>query len=241
MDYKEEQSQEIEILESIYPDELIKISDVEFKINIKLDVESDNTHFVALHVIYPETYPEVAPDLDVEHGENLTLNDEDELSEEEESSDDEEDEEEENRKLVVIADTIFFNDEDLQKLRNELIEEAEDNIGMPSVFALLSSLKDRAELYFQDLVDKAQKKYDLELLAKEMEEQKKFIGTKVTPESFALWRQKFRTEFGVEEKYRKRFVDIHQGKMTGKEIFEKGLAKDLDEDELAHETEALKI
>ncbi|ODV98018.1 hypothetical protein PACTADRAFT_37847 [Pachysolen tannophilus NRRL Y-2460] len=202
MDPAEEQKQELEILESIYPDELKKINDKEFTIRILLDTESEKKHSVLLHVKYPDNYPEVMPDLDVLVGGNA----------------------------INLSETIFFDDDDTQLLLNKVIEEAAQNVGMPSIFALTSSLKDEAEILFQDKLNKAQKEYDEMIYKKELEAQKKFIGTKVTPESFKAWREKFRKEMKIDEKLANRFNEIHQGKMTGKEIFEKGLAKGVDED-----------
>lgn len=231
MDYKEEQAQEIEILQSIYPDELEVESDTSFVINILLDTASDRKHVITLGVEYPETYPEVAPELEVYKGE---YQGNDDYEEEEESDSDNEDE-----KLVIIAETIDFDKEDFTQLRNTLIEEAEEQLGIPSIFALASTLKDQAEQLFERKLTKAQNEYDEALLAKEREEQKKFYGTKTTVESFSEWRLKFRKELKIDERIAERKRQIHKGKLTGKEIFEQGLAGD--EDELAAGVEELSV
>lgn len=220
MDYKEEQLQEIEILQSIYPDELETTSETQYTITLLLDTPSERKHRVILHVKYPETYPEVAPDLELENAEV----EEPENEYEDDGEDDEEDDDE--PKLVLISEQIELDDDDLDKIKNALIEEAEDQIGIPSVFALASSLKDQAEQAFENKLNKKQKEYDDALLAKEREEQKKFTGTKVTTESFNQWRDKFRTEMGIKDRIEKRRQMLHRGKLSGKEIFEKGLAGD---------------
>lgn len=218
MDYKEEQQQEIEILQSIYPDELEVVSENEYTITLLLDTVSERKHRVILHVKYPETYPEVVPDLELEN---------DEIEEVEDDYEDEEEEEDNDEpKLVLISEQVELDQDDLDEIKSNLMQEAEDQIGIPSVFALASSLKDQAEQVFENKVNAKQKQYDDALLAREREEQKKFSGTKVTVESFNSWRLKFRAEMGINDRIEKRRQMLHRGKLSGKEIFEKGLAGD---------------
>lgn len=217
MDPQEEQQQEIEVLQSIYPDELDLISPTHFTIKLALDTPSDRKHSLLLDVRYPPAYPEEVPNLDlIASAEEL----------EELDSDDEDD----SQKLLHLAELIEFEKADLSILHDKLDEEAEMNIGIPSVFALAALLKDEAEMLFVHKLDVAQKKYDKNLLAQEAEEQKKFRGTKVTKESFAQWRESFRKEMNFELEDKRRFEAMHNGKMTGREIFEKGLAGEIDED-----------
>ncbi|KAG7192684.1 uncharacterized protein KQ657_001465 [Scheffersomyces spartinae] len=229
MDPHEEQQQELEVLESIYPDELTIISESKFQIHINLDTNSERKHALVLEVKFPETYPEVVPELDIEVG-NSTAEDEDDDGYSEDGDDDDGDD-----KLVIISETIEFEKADLNLLKSKLNEEAELQVGIPMIFALATTLKDEAEQLFQDKVDTAQKAYDDEMLEREREEQKKFNGTKVTPESFAEWRTNFRAEMKLEEKDKQRFNDMHQGKLTGREIFEKGLAGGEDDDDNVNE------
>ncbi|CAH2350250.1 protein Gir2p [[Candida] railenensis] len=234
MDPLEEQSQEIEVLQSIYPDELNLISPTHFTITITLDTTSDRKHYLLLDVKYPESYPEVVPQLDVEVADGplpAGYDEDDEDTDEEDDYDYEDNDGDDGEpKVIHLAETIEFERNDVKALLSKLNEEAEMNLGMPSVFALVSQLKDEAEAYFQNKVDAAQRKYDKELLAQEMEEQKKFNGTKVTKESFLEWRAKFREEMKFAEKDKERFDAMHHGKMSGKEIFEKGLAGDEDDE-----------
>lgn len=218
MDPLDEQQQEIEVLQSIYPDELELLSPSHFTISIALDAPSDRKHWALLEVRYPPNYPEEVPQLDV-----LTLVEEDDDSELELDLDGEE-------KFVSLSEQIEFDKQDISTLVSKLNEEAELNLGMPSIFALAALLKDEAELLFQSKLDAAQAKYDRELLAREAEEQKKFHGTKVTKELYAEWRQQFRSEMEIEKKDAQRFAKMHNGKMTGREIFEKGLAVEADDD-----------
>lgn len=220
MDPLEEQQQEIEVLQSIYPDELDSISPTHYTILIALDAPSDRKHLALLDVRYPPNYPDEVPTLDI-----LTHIEEEPVEEDLDSED-------ESEKFVNLSEQIDFEKDDIAVLLTKLKEEAEMNIGMPSIFALAALLKDEAELLFQAKLDEAQAHYDKQLLAREAEEQKKFHGTKVTKESFAEWRNNFRKEMQVEKKDAERFEHMHNGKMTGREIFEKGLAEESD-DELA--------
>lgn len=219
MDPHEEQAQEIEVLQSIYPDELTVISEKHFTIRIALETASDRKHALLLSVRYPDQYPEVVPQLDLHVAEE-------EVEDVEEDSDEDDDDE----KFVSLSEVIELERSDLAVLVGKLNEEAELNLGLPSVFGLAALLRDEAELLFQQKVDAAQKKYDAELLAREQEEQKKFHGTKVTKESFNEWRNSFRKEMKIEERDQERFEKMHNGKMTGREIFEKGLAGDENDD-----------
>ncbi|CAN3354597.1 protein Gir2p [Diutina catenulata] len=224
MDAKEEQLQELEVIESIYPDELEKFSDTRFAVTIALDTGSERRHEMVLTVSYPEAYPEVKPELDLEA-----------MVEEKEEEDDDEDD---GPKVVEFAEQQEFSREDVKKLLAQLDEEAEMSVGMPVVFALVTKLKDDAEELFAANVAAAQAAYDRELLEREKQEQQKFNGTPVTPESFAEWRAKFRKEMRVEERDQERFEAMHQGKMSGKEAWEKGLAQD---DEIVEGVEKLEV
>lgn len=225
MDPHEEQQQELEVLQSIYPDELTLVSPTNYSIKIALDTQSDRKHALSLNVKYPETYPEVVPILEI------TI-DEDEVVVEDEDEDGEDP-----NKAIHLSESIEFSKEDLKFLLNKLNEEAELQIGMPSVFALATQLKDESEILFQKKLDKAQKDYDDKLLAKERQEQNKFIGTEVTKESWLKWRNDFRNELQIELKDKERQDKIHNGKLTGREIFERGLAGD---DDLLDITDNLK-
>ncbi|ODV64997.1 RWD-domain-containing protein [Hyphopichia burtonii NRRL Y-1933] len=225
MDPHEEQQQELEVLQSIYPDELTLVSPTNYSIKIALDTQSDRKHALSLNVKYPETYPEVVPILEIT------------IEEDEVVVEDEDEDGEDPNKAIHLSESIEFSKEDLKFLLNKLNEEAELQIGMPSVFALATQLKDESEILFQKKLDKAQKDYDDKLLAKERQEQNKFIGTEVTKESWLKWRNDFRNELQIELKDKERQDKIHNGKLTGREIFERGLAGD---DDLLDITDNLK-
>lgn len=247
MDPLEEQAQEIEVLESIYPDELEsmfsnlthrffftskltsppEISETEFILHIKL--ETTPTQYIDLHIEYPPEYPEVVPLIEVDVGEKWVNPDHDEYDEDDEDEDEDEEEEE----LSGVAPALLeLNQKDCLSLDKILEASAEENIGMASVFTLASTLKEEAEAIVQGKFDAAEQERVKELLRQEAEEQKKFIGTPVTVESFNEWRRKFRDEFKLDEKDHVHTVYDSKGqpKLTGREMFERGISK-VDEDE----------
>ncbi|QPG74851.1 hypothetical protein FOA43_002187 [Brettanomyces nanus] len=234
MDPLKEQKQEVEILKSIYPDELELISGKEFTINLLLDVSSERKHAVKLHIRYPAAYPEVAPELWVTEGEiGIDGDDDDGENYNSEDGDDDSDDQEtvelkDSQRAVNLIETIDLGKNDYSQLAEKLDKEAKLNIGMPSAFTLASVLKDEAEQLFNDKVEQEAQKLENLRVVREKKEQRKFVGTKVTDESFSKWRAKIREEMGYDGRMKKRFQEIHQGKLTGKEIFERGLAGEED-------------
>ena len=232
MDPVEEQQQELEVLESIYPDELTLLNDTTFIIRINLDTPSERKHALNLQVKYPPTYPEVIPELYLDIAEDQEEDESDEYDDDyyDDNDDDEDDEDTKAAKLALnMSETIEFTRTELNQLLGKLNEEAEMNIGMPSVFALTTLLKDEAELLFEQILKQKEQDYEHERELKEQEEQKKFIGTEVTKELFSKWRDEFRKEIKYDEQLLERFEKMHQGKLTGRQIFEKGLAGNEDD------------
>lgn len=224
MDPAEEQQQEIEILQSIYPDELTILTPTRFQINILLDTDTKRRHAVLLDVTYTENYPETVPILNILEGIVDDEGEEEEDDEEESENYDDDDDQTMSKKLLNLIETIKLDKQDYAELLRKIRDEAEDNVGMPSVFSLTSSLKDHAESQFTDKFKKEEKSILDAREAREREEQKKFTGTKVTPESFEAWRGKFRNEMGIDKRLEERYAGVHKGRLTGKQIFEQGLA-----------------
>eukprot|EP00039_Didymoeca_costata_P021750 m.2913 g.2913 ORF g.2913 m.2913 type:complete len:228 (+) comp2617_c0_seq1:149-832(+) len=69
-DYKAEQADEVESLESIFPEELEVVSPSSLILPISVEVGSHNEVcydvLVNLKITYPETYPDVAPGIEIE-------------------------------------------------------------------------------------------------------------------------------------------------------------------------------
>ncbi|CAR25115.1 Gir2p [Lachancea thermotolerans CBS 6340] len=250
MDYKDEQSQELEVLESIYPDEFAVQSDeypkVQFSVSLPLDLvplESSSftqdsinmEHHLVLNFKLPETYPETVPEITIECEQERKANVHDD------SEDSEEDEEVEydehgnpvESKLANLPDQVQF-DEYVKVLESQVESQASEDmlIGMQMCFALVSWIKESCEHHFQERLAELEREHERKLLDREAEEQKKFRGTKVTSESYLEWRAKFREETGLNERDAARKVEAHSGRLTGRQIFEQGLdgSEDVEEE-----------
>ncbi|KAK9241379.1 RWD domain-containing protein [Lipomyces kononenkoae] len=224
MDREEERAQELELLQSMYPDEMTVVSPTVFTIAAQLEPPTPSNggalrtgnQSLLVRVEYTENYPETAPviELSLEQGQVEMVEDED------------------SNEGKVGEEPIVLDDSDLGKLSDKAAQEAEDNLGFPSVFAIVSSLKDQAEAMLQEKQVEREREREAKLREEEEREQAKFRGTLVDRENFFEWRRKFVAEMaalaekddGKNEEIRKR--------PTGREIFEKGLdgSKDSDDD-----------
>ncbi|KAL9617249.1 MAG: hypothetical protein Q9160_007930 [Pyrenula sp. 1 TL-2023] len=212
----EEQKEEREVLESIFPDEITTISDTDFRVSITLDVaEPDEAEIeppsILLNVLYPEQYPDIGPNLDITLPPDASK-----------------------YPLLDVS-------EDKARLLDSLQPIIEENLGMAMVFTLVSSLKDSTELLIQERQAAAQALKDVEAAKAEEEENRKFHGTAVTRESFLEWRATFRTEMEDKkrreqedkeaEDRRKRGGKTEEKKLTGRQIWERGLANKFEEED----------
>ncbi|KAH6604805.1 endo alpha-1 [Trichoderma cornu-damae] len=228
---REEQVEEREVLESIFPEEITDISETEFRIKVALDIpdeespeDGEEPPSFLLSVRYPDEYPDVAPRLDIIAPPNAP------------------------------SHPHFSVGDDRDRLLANLGDTIQENLGMAMVFTLYSTLKDAAEQLVQDRKDADAKVKEEELLAAEREENKKFHGTPVTPETFLRWREGFLREM-EEQRARdeeERLAELKKAKakepvrLTGRQLWERGLAgKGDDEDDgeavLADGVEQLKV
>ncbi|KAH3918194.1 hypothetical protein HBH56_033050 [Parastagonospora nodorum] len=213
----EDQQEEREVLESIFPAEITDVSETEFRIAIKLDDgrhEDDETEeeepTIILNVQYPPNYPDEAPRLDITQPPNAPKH-------------------------------IYLDiQEDKSRLLSSLTETIEENLGMAMVFTLVTVLKDSAELLITERQNAKQALADIEAAKLEEEENKKFQGEAVTRESFLAWRERF---YGEQEEMERRAIEEKEAedkkarvkkeekKMTGRELWEKGLVGKMDDDD----------
>ncbi|KAI0845578.1 RWD-domain-containing protein [Daldinia vernicosa] len=214
---REEQVEEREVLDSIFPDEITDISETEYRISIKLDLPDDNNNddetdeppTLILHVRYPDAYPDEAPILDLSPPQNAAPH----------------------PRFSVASDKA-------QLLRG-LEGTIQENMGMAMVFTLVTALKEEAEQLIGERRAVAAQAREEALLAAEREENKKFHGTPVTPETFLRWREGFLRE--MEEKQRReeeeKLAELKKAKvkepvrLTGKQLWERGLVGKIDEDD----------
>ncbi|KAI6351180.1 hypothetical protein MCOR25_010086 [Pyricularia grisea] len=226
---REDQIEEREVLESIFPDEITDISETEFRISITLDIPEDDTEseppVMLLTVQYPEAYPDVAPRLDLAAPQNNT------------------------------SSHPYFNvSEDKEQLLAGVEETINENLGMAMVFTVVSALKEAAEQLVVDRREAKAREQEEAALAAEREENKKFHGEPVNPESFMRWRAGFLKEM-EEQRQREeeeRLAELKKQKikepvkLTGKQLWQQGLVgkvveDDDDDDAPVAEVEKLKV
>lgn len=227
----DEQKEEREVLDSIFPDEIQDISDTAYRVSIALDLPSDAEPLdeplvILLNVSYPEAYPDVAPNLDITSPPNAPRH----------------------PLLDVAADKA--------QLLDALSSTIEDSMGMAMVFTLVATLKDSAETLMADRQRQEQEIKDVAAREQEQQENRKFEGEKVTRDRFLEWREKFKKE--MEEKVRqqreeeeaemkgKRGTRVEEKKLTGRQLWERGLIGKVDEgdgeaDGIVEGTEKLKV
>jgi hypothetical protein len=120
---------------------------------------------------------------------------------------------------------------------------------MAMIFTLVTVLKDSAELLITERQNAKQALADMEAAKAEEEENRKFQGEAVTRDSFVAWRERFRKEMAdeaqrrVEEKEaedKKKRVAKEEKKLTGKELWQQGLAGKGDEEDEGEDLDALK-
>lgn len=165
---------------------------------------------------YPETYPDVAPYLDLSHPPNSS-------------------------KKPANLDLST----DKTQLLEALEPTIEESLGMAMVFSLVTAVKESAEQLIADRRTAAEQEREAVLRAEEEKEDAKFHGEKVTKESFLRWREQFLQEKKEEEKKRAEDADVaarkggkvsapsaKEEKLTGRQLWEKGLVgKGWEEDE----------
>lgn len=164
---------------------------------------------MVLTITYPESYPETAPDLTLSAPPNATK-----------------------YPYLEISD-------DRIALLDSLAPTIEENLGMAMIYTLVSTLKDLAEQLIAERQAAQQKVRDLEAQKAEEAENAKFHGTAVTRETFLEWRQKFVQEMKEEEERRrveqeaedKKRKIKHEERLTGKQLWERGLVRGVDEEE----------
>jgi len=226
---REDQIEEREVLESIFPDEITDISDTEYRISIALDLppdeeagavpggdgDSDDEHappaapVVLLTLRFPDDYPDRAPHLDLSAPHNAPVH-----------------------PLFSVAD-------DKVALLAVLAAAAEDNLGMAMVFTLASALREAAEQLVLDRRAAGARVRDEARQAAERAENQKFHGEPVTPASFGAWREGFLREAEEREarEEEERLAELKRArikepvKLSGRQLWERGLVGKVDEED----------
>lgn len=138
--------------------------------------------------------------------------------------------------------------EDKAELLQALAPTIEDSLGMAMVFTLVTTLKESAENMINERLQKAEAIRDQALRKKEEEENRRFHGSLVTKERFLEWRENFKKEMQekerrqreeeeAEDKKKKSGTRPDEKKLTGKQLWERGLVGKGEEDDAEGEGE----
>ncbi|KAF7338316.1 RWD-domain-containing protein [Mycena venus] len=213
--------EEFEVLESIYPSELTKISET----IIQLDVEPEDYDSadggeqlkLTLEVQYPPEYPDVLPDMSLH-----AIEGEGEIEDSE------------------IDDLL----KDLRAVAR-ISSRGEENLGIAMTFTLVSHLREQLSVLVKTRAEKKRKEeMEKERLAIEAEEART-RGTPVTQESFRAWKIKFDQEQAAAKKARddeklrgltakeKEETRRMGGRLSGRQLFERN--RNLEDDSLLEE------
>lgn len=134
----------------------------------------------------------------------------------------------------------FDFQEDKANLLESLQPTIEENMGMAMVFTLVSTVKDGAEMLIAERQQAEQAIKEVARAKAEEEENRKFHGTPVTRETFLEWSRKFKEELVEAERRRKEEQEAEdkkrrgakdEVKLTGKQLWERGLVGKIEEDE----------
>ena len=160
-------------------------------------------------ITYPESYPDVAPDLAISAPPNATK-----------------------YPYLDIPD-------DRNSLLESLAPTIDENLGMAMIFTLVSTLKDLAEQLIAKRQSAQQKVREVAAQRAEEEENAKFTGTAVTRDTFLEWRNRFvgemkdeqeRKRLEQEAEDKKKRIKI-EGRLTGRQLWERGLVKSGEDEE----------
>uniref|UniRef100_A0A1B0CKR5 RWD domain-containing protein n=1 Tax=Lutzomyia longipalpis TaxID=7200 RepID=A0A1B0CKR5_LUTLO len=168
--YKEDQANEIEALDSIYCGELEILATEpyhRFKLPIATEEYNADTQENGLRCdlifTYTEKYPDTAP-------------------------------------LVEIEDPINFLDDYEKRLVEHIEETVAEHLGMEMIFSLVSSAQEWLNQRWDDVKQEEELQRERRLREEEELEQKKFEGTRVTVEAFLAWKATFEDEVGITQR-----------------------------------------
>lgn len=188
-DYKEEQSNEIEALESIYPEELEILATEpfhEFQFLLKADYtewQMEETYVeCTMKLTYTEKYPDEAPVVELlDPSDNL--------------------------------DGLYLN-----QLNDLITEQIEENLGMVMAFTLVSAFQEKLADLAETIAKEAKAEVERKIQEAEEVERKRFEGTCVTIETFLKWKESFDAELAEKRRMMGLSNKVNK-KPTGKELF----------------------
>lgn len=252
-EYEAVLAEELEVLESIYIDELEKVSPEQLRIRIEpeedvlpllfsiglelgqapkesLEEGSPSPIQLSLLIKYTKDYPDAPPDMSI----HVVRDTKGVLGPPLGNEDDNE----EDTAASVQQSTGLAS---VQELQRELNEVAQESLGLAMVFTLASHLRESLTTFIQRRVSELEAEASARREAEIEAEAEKFRGTAVTADRFSAWRQTFEAEQTERErkeedakmqkmsaKEREEYKKM-KAKPSGKQLFEKGGT--LEEDE----------
>jgi len=114
----------------------------------------------------------------------------------------------------------ILDEEDMSNLKSLLVSTADENVGVPFTFTLVTAALE----WMNELWDKRirEQEEEEERIIREAEEaeMKRFEGTKVSEETFRVWKNAFDLEISMLNKDKEEEKEKNR-KLTGKELFMK--------------------
>ncbi|KAJ3258148.1 hypothetical protein HK103_003966 [Boothiomyces macroporosus] len=135
-----------------------------------------------------------------------------------------------------VINSSYLLEEEIAELSSQLTQQCNDQLGIGMIFLMVSWLKEQSEITIKDRLERLEKERQ-ELLEKQEEEERiKYIGTRVTKESFKEWQKAFLKEATELKKSGKELTLAMKdalaveklletgGKKTGRQLFEENTA-----------------
>ncbi|KAJ2802861.1 Protein gir2 [Coemansia guatemalensis] len=172
--YKDEQNNEIEILQSIYPSEFTEHSTDPHKFSLKIPIEEEDIRpcTLILGVEYTAHYPDELPEFTIELVDDDTL------------------------PAAGETDAVLES-KDLTDIHSKLQTMYESNLGMAMVFGMATDLKEIAGQLLADKTKELKRQKDARLQKEIEADRAKFVGTLVTRENFLQWKERFQAEMAL--------------------------------------------
>lgn len=260
-------AEELEVLESIYIDELDKVSAEELRIRIEpeedvlpllfsigvelgetpkesIEAGSPSPIQLSLHINYTKDYPDTPPHMSI----YVVKDTKGVLGP---PTDDDDDNDDDDQRLQSLRQSS--EQASVQELQKELNEVAQDSLGLAMVFTLASHLRESLTTYIQRRVSELETEASARREAEIEAEAEKFRGTAVTADRFAEWRKVFEAEQKERER-KEEDAKLHKlsakereeykkmkAKPSGKQLFEKGGTLEEDDSRYDDDEEAVEV
>ncbi|CAG9136052.1 hypothetical protein JYU34_006481 [Plutella xylostella] len=120
--------------------------------------------------------------------------------------------------VIEVDDEENFEDIiDTDEFLEHLQKQGEENLGMVMIFTLVSAGQEWLNEKYDTLKREKEERLLAKIKADEEAEQKRFEGTRVTVETFLVWRKQFELDMGIAAKRERDAKE--KSKLTGKELF----------------------